>query len=292
MPVDRDAEFRFELFDAQGRRGGDEQAHHITAVPDAPPKVDFTTPGQDIRAAATNRIDLKLTASDDFGVAGVKIFYHRLGAPELELTAPRLVAKGAELQGETRLDLTPLKLKEFELVAYHAEVRDNNTLDGPGIGRSPTYFIEITDLNSGQCLCQSQGQKVNLLVIQKQIIADTTALAAGVPVKQYMELAARQQDAIEFAKLYQQALTQTGAPSAAQGALKAAMESMEQAATALWSRSRDTALAPEESALANLYQVVRLMPELQNLPTTPPPLAEKTPPTPPAGPHARCSRTR
>lgn len=282
LPVNQDAEYRFELVDAQGRRGGFEQAHHITAIPDAPPRVDFTTPGQDIRAAATNRVALKLTANDDFGVAGVKIVYHRLGSPEQELVAEKVSRKDHELQAEASLDLSSLKLRDFELVAYHAEARDNNTLDGPGIGRSPTYFIEITDLEAGQCLSQCQGQKVNLLVIQKQIIADTTALAAAGSAEKFKELAARQKDAIEFGRMYQQALTQTGAPLAVQGLMNSAVTAMEKAATALGAQKRDTALPPEESALASLYQVVGLMPQLQSLPTAPPPLAQQDPPPPPA----------
>ncbi|HAB15508.1 MAG TPA: DUF4175 family protein [Verrucomicrobiota bacterium] len=277
LPVVKDDEFRFELFDAKGRRGGDEQVHHVTAVPDAPPKVDFTTPGQDIRAAATNRVALKLTASDDFGLAGVKIIYHRLGAPEQELAAEVTAKKDNEVEAEAELDLSLLKLHEFELVAYHAEARDNNTLDGPGIGHSPTYFIEITDLEAGKCLSQTQGQKVNLLVIQKQIIADTAAVAAKATEDKFKELAARQKDALEFGKMYQQALTKTGAPLPAQGAMNSAVAAMEKAVTALQSQKREAALAPEESALASLYQVVGLMPQLQSLPTVPPPVAQKSP---------------
>lgn len=279
LPVTKDNEFRFELFDGKGRKGGDELAHRITAIPDAPPKVDITEPGGDTRATATNRIALKLNASDDFGLSAMKIVYHRLGGPEQELPIAKWTSKDKDAEAEVELDLTPLKLREFELVAYHAEVRDNNTLDGPGIGRSPTYFVEITDLEGGKCLSQqAKGQKINLLVIQKQIIADTTALAANAPAYKFTELAARQHDALEFGKMYQQALTQTGAPMVAQGAMNAAVDAMTKAATALDGSKRDPALPPEESALASLYQVLKLMPELKNLPTQLPPMAKKEQP--------------
>lgn len=269
VPVQRDGEFRIAMVDERGRAGVDEVRHHITAIPDAPPKVDFTEPGEDIRAAATNRIALRFAASDDFGVAGVRILYHRLGSPEQELKVPRLTRRDGEFLGEAELDLGSLKLEEYELVAYHAEARDNNTLDGPGIGKSPTYFIEITDKEGGKCLSQCKGQKVNLLVIQKQIIADTAALATSASTDRYQEMAARQRDAVEFGRLYQEALAKTGAPVEAQGMMNSAVTKMEKAAAALKASRRDAALPPEESALADLYQVVGLLPELKNLPVTP-----------------------
>jgi hypothetical protein len=285
VPVTKDNEFRFELFDAKGRKGGDELAHRLTAIPDAAPKVDFELPGGDIRAAATNRVPLKLAASDDFGLGAMKIVFHRLGGPEQELPIAKWTTQDKESVAEVELDLTPLKLRQFELVAYHAEVRDNNTLDGPGVGRSPTYFIEITDLEGGKCLSQKQGQKVNLLTIQKQIIADTATLAAASPKEKFDELALRQRDAIEFGKLYQQGLSETGAPLPVQGAMNAAVAAMTQAAGTLEKSQRDAALPPEETALARLYEVLKLMPVLKDLPTQLPPMAqekEAQPQPPPA----------
>lgn len=286
VPVTKDNEFRFELFDAKGRKGGDELAHRLVAIPDAAPKVDFELPGGDIRATATNRVPLKLAASDDFAIAGMKIVFHRLGGPEQELPIAKWTTRDKEAVAEVELDLAPLKLRQFELVAYHAEVRDNNTLDGPGIGRSPTYFIEVTDIEGGKCLSQKQGQKVNLLTIQKQIIADTASLAAASPKEKFDELALRQRDALEFGKLYQQGLSETAAPLPVQGAMNAAVTAMTQAAGTLEQGRRDAALPPEETALARLYEVLKLMPELKDLPTQLPPLAQQPKEAPPQQPPA------
>ena len=108
-----------------------------------------------------------------------------------------------------------------------------------------------------------------MLVIQKQIIADTAALATSASTDRYQEMAARQRDAVEFGRLYQEALAKTGAPVEAQGMMNSAVTKMEKAAAALKASRRDAALPPEESALADLYQVVGLLPELKNLPVTP-----------------------
>lgn len=283
LNVAQDNAYTIELFDQKGRPGADRLTHQLTALPDHPPQVDFAVPGQDIRAAATNTIPLKLTARDDFGLAGVKILYHRLGDPEQELVVPltTLPAGTNEYTLEAQLDLTPLKLNQYEVVAYYAEARDNNSLDGPGIGRSPVYFIEITNEEGMASKSKPKpGQKVNLLIIEKQIIADTTALPKTAPADAFKELAARQQDAVAFGRMYQAALAQTGAPIPVQGEMNAAVTAMEKAAAALAAQDRNTALPAEDAALAAMYQAMRLMPELENLPTTPP-VAKDTPQKPP-----------
>ena len=101
--------------------------------------------GEDIRAAATNRIALRFAASDDFGVAEVRILYHRLGSPEQELKVPRLTRRDSDFVGEAELDLSGLKLDEYELVAYHAVSGDKlwSVNLGLGISSPPiTYTVD------------------------------------------------------------------------------------------------------------------------------------------------------
>jgi hypothetical protein len=125
-------------------------------------------------------------------------------------------------------------------------------------------------------LTQGQSQKVNLLVIQKQIVADTTAMAAAAPADKFKEMATRQGDAAEFGRMYQEALS-GGDSQAAANEMHAAITEMELAGGQLEKQQRGAALPHEESALAHLYQVVKLMPELGNMPTTQPPTAQKPP---------------
>ena len=123
--------------------------------------------------------------------------------------------------------LSALGLKEYELIAFHAEATDHNTLDGPGVGKSPVYFVEITNEEGKPCLSQGQGQKVNLLAIEKQIIADTTALAPQAKAEAFEALAARQKDAAEFGQMYLDALEGGGAPAPAVNAMRAALTDYE-----------------------------------------------------------------
>lgn len=268
VPITKDTDYWVNLADLKGHAGVSEKPFHIKALPDNPPKVEISEPGKDIRSSATNKVLVKISVSDDFGVDGIKLIYNKLGGSQQSIEAQRQSEQNGEVVVTAELDLSIMELKDYELVAYHAEATDNNTLDGPGIGKSQVYFVEITDEQAGKPLSQGQSQKVNLLVIQKQILADTTALAPSAPADKFNEMAVRQRDAAEFGRMYLEAISGGGA-DAAVNELHAAISDMELAGKQLDAQKRSEAIPPEESALAHLYQVVKLMPELENLPTAP-----------------------
>ncbi len=271
------ADYWIELADAKGHGGGNEQPYHLTVLPDNPPKIEITEPGQDIRAEATNTIPLKFAASDDFGVREIKLLYHRLGGPEQTLNCVFTNTENTGVAGGVELALANLGLKDHELVAYHAEAKDNNTLDGPGVGVSPVYFIEITSDEGGHQTAEpkSDGETLNLLVIQKQIIADTTALPPKPAPEKFDGLAYRQQEAAELAETYRDSLRTLAAPGEAGQLIEDAIKEMKSAGGSLAGRKREAALPSEEKALADLYQIMKLLPQLGNLPTEPPTALEQ-----------------
>jgi hypothetical protein len=277
-----DTDYWIELADAKGHRGGNEKPFHLKVLPDQPPKVEIVNPGQDIRADATNTIPLKIAASDDFGLGEIKIVYHRLGGPEQVVNCSYTNAGEGEVSGGVDLALAGLGLKEYEVVAYHAEAKDNNTLDGPGKGASPVYFIEITNEEAGKGKPKPDEEKANLLAIQKQIIADTTALATNADAEQFGQLASRQKQATDFAGIYHDTLSSNGAPAEALKLMQDALDQMKAASGSLAGRKRDPALPPEEKALADLYQVMKVLPHLGNLPVEPPAAEEQEPPKDPS----------
>ena len=280
LQVTKDTDYWVELIDGKGHRGVNEKPFHIRALPDNPPKVEIVEPGQDSRASSTNKVLVKISAADDFGVNEIKLVFNKLGGAQQVIPAKRQSERSGEITATAELDLAALGLHDYELVAYHAEATDNNSLDGPGVGRSPVYFVEITNEEGRPCLSQGQGQKVNLLVVQKQIIADSTALAPQAKPEEFDALAVRQKDAAEFAQMYLDALAGGGAPEAAAQEMRGALDDMKKATGHLQARSRSAALPPEESALAHLYQVLKLLPELENLPTAPK-MADQKPPASP-----------
>jgi len=268
LEINKDVDYWIELADEKGHPGGNEDPYHIKALADTAPKVEITEPGQDMRAEATNTIAVKISAIDDFGIQDLKLVYHKLNGPEQFVTATRHGETNIEFT--TEIPLSTLDLKQYELVAYHAEAIDNNTLDGPGIGKSEVFFIEITSEEGAACkMPPAKSQKANLLVIQKQIVADTTALAANAPAEKFEDLAKRQKDAEDFGHLYLTGMSLGGAPAAATEEMEAAIRDMEKAQSSLEKHERASSLPPEESALARLYHILELMPELKDMPTVP-----------------------
>jgi hypothetical protein len=281
LSVTKETDYWVELVDEKGHRGTNESPYHIKPLPDLPPNVEIPEPGGDMRTDGSTNLPVKISVSDDFGLREVKLVYHRLGSSEEFITSARKNETNTEFA--TEVPLTKMGLKEYELVAYHAEATDNNSLDGPGVGKSQVYFVEIN--NEEGCLCKKPGppgQKVNLLVIQKQIIADTAGLKPKALPDKFKELAARQKDAIDFGNIYLQGMQTTGAPEEAVNEMQAALKDMAAAQGTLEQNQREGSLPPEESALAHLYHILKSVPELKDLPTAPPPLAEddKKPQTP------------
>jgi hypothetical protein len=271
LKISSDAEFTIDLADEKGRPDSNETVFNITALPDEVPKVEIAEPGQDSTAAATNSVAVKISAMDDYGLSELKLVYHKLGGPEEFVVAKRNGETNTEFTAE--IHLSPLGLKEYELVAYHALAIDNNTLDGPGVGKSEVFFIEITDKEGAACKAPKppKGEKVNLLVIQKQIIADTVALGANPEAAKLEDLAKRQKDAVDFAKIYQKAISAAATNNEVTQEIGAAVTDMERAQASLEQQIAKAALPSEESALARLYKIVGMMPELQDMPTVPPP---------------------
>lgn len=268
LTVTNHTDYWIDLFDQKGRRGGSTNAHPIRALPDTPPVVVIQSPGQDMRASATNRIPLTIAVADDFGVQDIRVVFHKLDAPEQVLHLSG-TPSGKRQTASAELDLSRLDLKEFDVVAYHAEANDNNTLDGPGVGKSQVYFVEITQSKSGPPNPQPPSPTLNLLAVQKQIIADTANLEPGSPAEAFGSLAVRQDGAAEFGQIYLTGLQRSRAPPQAVTEMNSALSEMSSASASLNARKRDDALPAEERALAHLYQVLKQLPELENLPTEP-----------------------
>src|SRR5205814_482907 len=101
------------------------------------------------------------------------------------------------------------------------------------------------------------------------------ALAPNAVPDKFDELASRQKEAAEFAGIYHDTLSSLGAPAEAVELMKDALEKMKSAGGALAERKREPALPAEEKALADLYQVLKHLPRLGDLPTQPPPPKEQ-----------------
>jgi hypothetical protein len=260
--------YQIVLWDRAGHKNLNQQPHQLVVLRDEPPTVTVADPGGDVRSDPTNSIPLKISASDDYGISEMKLSFHKIGSPEQTMVCSGTVStNGRDANATVAIDLGQLHLSDYEVVAYHAEATDNNTIDGPGVGKSPVYFIENT--SKEKPLSQSNGggssEKINLLEFEKQIIADTSKAGDDArDAAKLQDLAGAQRQTREYAKVFQKSYVLTQSPPEAATEFAAAIESMDGAAQALDNQKRGPALKSEEEALGHLYQVARLLPEFES----------------------------
>lgn len=258
------SDYQIELTDSAGHKGGNETPYHLVVVPDEAPQVAIIDPDADIRAGPTNKVPLQISATDDFGVSRIKLVFQKLGEPAKVVVCDATNLNEPEATATAEIDLAPLNLKPYEVVAYHAEAADNNTMDGPGIGKSPVYFIEFTTKEEPISDSHSQVQRINLLQLEKQIIAATTAVPDERVREKLPDVAAIQRQTKEYAETFKNTSpVLAAAPPAARTEFDAALASMDRSIKSLDDVQRDPALLSEDDALKHLYQAVKLFPELQ-----------------------------
>ena len=161
----------------------------IKAIPDEVPEVVIKEPGRDIKTTKLGEVEIIAEATDDYGIAELKLMY-RVGSDELrelamETTTPepapvdtrqRRVADGSYTFYLEEFDVEP-----GDIISYYARAIDNNTRTGPGEASSDIYFIEIRPFNENfQEAEAEQGEPqqesnpaLEMVATQKQIIRET-----------------------------------------------------------------------------------------------------------------------
>ena len=144
----------------------------IRAIPDAVPEVVIKEPGRDVKATKLDEVEIIAEATDDYGVAELKLMY-RIGSDALqelvmESSKEAISSQRSAVSNENLLpeDFRKPKvsesqyadgtytfyLEEFDveagdIISYYAHAIDNNTRTGPGEANSDIYFIEIRPFN-------------------------------------------------------------------------------------------------------------------------------------------------
>ena len=164
----------------------------IKAIPDAIPEVVIKEPGRDVKVTKLDEVEIIAEATDDYGVAELKLMY-RVGSDALqELVMESSVSTpivGSESGADTRrvADGTyTFYLEEFDVepgdvISYYAHATDNNTRTGPGEASSDIYFIEIRPFNEN--FHEGEGEPgqpaepnplLEVISSQKEIIRETS----------------------------------------------------------------------------------------------------------------------
>ena len=192
VDVVEDGTYTVELLCIDGFNNEIPIEYAIKAIPDNVPEVAIKEPGRDVKTTKLGEVEIVAEATDDYGIAELKLMY-RVGSDELQeltmepATSTPIVAResGEAIQRRVADGAYTFYLEEFDvepgdIISYYAHAVDNNTRTGPGEASSDIYFIEIRPFNEnfqeGEAQ-QGQPEPANplreVMTTQKQIIRET-----------------------------------------------------------------------------------------------------------------------
>src|SRR5262249_5986838 len=141
--VDAPASYRFVLDVAGGRHLREPIAHKIDVDPDHAPKVEMFAPAEDLEVDGPKIVELGFTAEDDYGLSEIALVWQSGSGPE-QRKVIRTGIGTRSAQGRLDWDLAEVGLRPGMRVGYHMEARDTDTISGPNVGSSRTFYLRLS----------------------------------------------------------------------------------------------------------------------------------------------------
>ncbi|HZJ70776.1 MAG TPA: DUF4175 family protein, partial [Planctomycetota bacterium] len=175
--------YRFLIEDDRGDRHVERVGRRIEIEEDQPPRVELYAPAEELDVSAMKRIELAWTAEDDFGLAKAELVIEAPGATPQRRPLPQALAGEVRrsAQGKFLWDLAEVDIQPGTKVAYHLEVSDNDTVDGPNVGRSREYHLRVySPRERHERLIERQRQLFEhvLAILGDRLVVDADALEA------------------------------------------------------------------------------------------------------------------
>ncbi|RKU15858.1 hypothetical protein C6500_18765 [Candidatus Poribacteria bacterium] len=279
----------------------------IRAIPDAVPEVVIKEPGRDVKATKLDEVEIIAEATDDYGIAELKLMY-RIGSDELQelvmessVSTPAVGSGSGADSRHTADGAYTFYLEEFDvepgdIISYYAHATDNNTRTGPGEASSDLYFIEIRPFNENFHEGESEGEPgqaepnplSDVISSQKEVIRETSKHihAKPITVTQKYQTAVRKtgEKQTELKDKTQRVVDEFSAAMQGESAvtpeilmnLEDAIDKMGEASESLNAVRPDEAIPPEQEALELLIKVSLEIPKvLMQMRNSNPQLAEE-----------------
>lgn len=117
----------------------------IRLRPDEAPKITVNSPGEEVEVSPEDIVVFELSVTDDYGVESITRAHAFQGEDpqRAAISVPELAQVPAEVDTRFEFDLRPLSLQPKDIVVVHFEASDNNTLTGPGTGKSRQIVLRV-----------------------------------------------------------------------------------------------------------------------------------------------------
>ena len=158
--VGDEIDYYIALVDTLGIENANPITYRVTGLDDEPPVAVILSPAADSMLPLSMLLPLRYVAADDFGLSAVYLSFSLPYEDRWLRTALQGADAGKRIEGMHEWDMTALDLLPGDSVSFFLEARDNDTVNGPKIGRSDTLTVKIpstADMMSDMLAEQDEG---------------------------------------------------------------------------------------------------------------------------------------
>lgn len=142
ISIARSGRYRFAITDPMGRRTIEASARSIEAQADLAPTVQLIAPADTLDVSNLRQIELAFVTEDDFGITAADLAWES-GADHGKKAVPLTAPSATRAQGKILWDMSEISLPPGADVRYWLEVRDNDDVAGPNVGRSREFHLKV-----------------------------------------------------------------------------------------------------------------------------------------------------
>ena len=145
--------YHIHITDVEGFSNRDPVNWTLTVFEDAVPDASIVAPARDTVLDNAMLVELKVEATDDYGVQELQLVYRIEieGAEEVNVPLKRWNVEGADVRRSVFLtytwDVDQIGIFPGETLAYYVQALDNDNVSGPNIGKSHTYTLRFPSLS-------------------------------------------------------------------------------------------------------------------------------------------------
>ena len=248
-----------------------EDPYQISSRQDSPPKLRIGSTNAEEIFDTKGTFEFKIHASDDVAITEMRFHYHKLGQPDgIKRLNVFPQEKPWSFSCSASLDLSRLGLEPLDLIVITAVAKDGNNIDGPGVGKSEPFLLEIPEPPvelpppPKSESTSPPPTMVNPYEIQKQIFSDTQRII-GQDKQAFSDMANDQLDNKENTAKLAQLINEPEISNY----LAIAQKEMQRSAENLMSFNKEQSIVHQEICLNYLIKARKLIQD--QLPPPPPP---------------------
>ena len=145
--------YRIHITDSDGFTNRDPVSRTITVLEDTAPDVNIVAPARDTVLDDAMLVELKVEATDDYGIQELQLVYRveSEGAEEVKVPLKRWGVEDALSHRSVFVaytwDVDRISMFPGETLAYYVQALDIDDVSGPNIGTSHTYTLRFPSLS-------------------------------------------------------------------------------------------------------------------------------------------------